>query len=94
MNRRDFLRCLGGAAVTWPLGASAEQTTSRTIGWFSFRSAGTRRLMSATRYAVMMLRSAKTLDHYDYLDRDIVYPNLSITRAYLPSYVRFRQTGH
>jgi hypothetical protein len=50
--------------------------------------------MSATRYAVMMLRSAKTLDHYDYLDRDIVYPNLSITRAYLPSYVRFRQTGH
>jgi hypothetical protein len=35
-------------------------------------------LMSATRYATMSLRHAKTLDHYDYLDRNIVYPNLGI----------------
>ena len=35
-------------------------------------------LMSATRYAVMMLRSAKTVDFYDAMDRDIVYPNLGI----------------
>jgi hypothetical protein len=35
-------------------------------------------LMSATRYAVMMLRSAKTADFYDAMDRDIVYPNLGI----------------
>jgi hypothetical protein len=35
-------------------------------------------LMSATRYAVMMLRNAKTLDHYDCLDRDIVYWNLGL----------------
>jgi hypothetical protein len=35
-------------------------------------------LMSAMRYATMMLRHARTLDHYDYLDRDIVYPNLGI----------------
>jgi hypothetical protein len=35
-------------------------------------------LMSATRYAVMMLRSAKTADLYDAMDRDIVYPNLGI----------------
>jgi hypothetical protein len=34
--------------------------------------------MSATRYAVMMLRNAKTLDHYDYLDRDIVYSSLGL----------------
>jgi hypothetical protein len=43
--------------------------------------------MSATRYAVMMLRNAKILDHYnyldhyDYLDLDIVYPNVGITKC-------------
>ena len=35
-------------------------------------------LMSATRYAIMMLRSAKTVKFYDAMDRDIVYPNLGI----------------
>ena len=35
-------------------------------------------LMTATRYAVMMLRSAKTADFYDAMDRDIVYPPLGI----------------
>ena len=35
-------------------------------------------LMSATRHAVMMLRSAKTVDFYDAMDRDIVYPNLGL----------------
>jgi putative ABC transport system substrate-binding protein len=32
---------LGGVAATWPLTARAQQTTSRTIGWFSLRSADT-----------------------------------------------------
>jgi putative tryptophan/tyrosine transport system substrate-binding protein len=41
MRRREFLRCLGGIAATWPLAAGAQQTTSRTIGWFSLRSADT-----------------------------------------------------
>ena len=41
MRRREFLRCLGGIAATWPLAADAQQTTSRTIGWFSLRSADT-----------------------------------------------------
>jgi hypothetical protein len=40
MRRRDFLRCLGGSAATWPLVASAQQT-NRTIGWLSLRSADT-----------------------------------------------------
>ena len=35
-------------------------------------------LMSATRYAVMMLRSAKRIDFYDAMDRDIVYPNYGL----------------
>jgi hypothetical protein len=34
--------------------------------------------MSATRYACMMLRDAKTLDWYDWTERDIIYPNLGI----------------
>ena len=41
MRRRDFLRYLGGGAATWPFATSAQQTTSRTIGWFSLRSADT-----------------------------------------------------
>src|SRR5262245_66079581 len=41
MRRRDFLRCLGGGAVTWPVAARTQQNTIRTIGWFSLRSADT-----------------------------------------------------
>jgi putative tryptophan/tyrosine transport system substrate-binding protein len=41
MRRREFLRCLGGVAATWPLAAGAQQTASRTIAWFSLRSADT-----------------------------------------------------
>ena len=35
-------------------------------------------LMSATRYAAMCLRWARTADFCDAMDRDIVYPNLCI----------------
>ena len=40
MRRREFIAALGGAAAV-PFAARAQQTTSRTIGWFSLRSADT-----------------------------------------------------
>src|SRR4051794_13409936 len=35
MNRRDLLAVLGGAAVTWPCFAKAEQKAMPVIGWVS-----------------------------------------------------------
>ncbi|MGA8470491.1 MAG: hypothetical protein WB721_16855 [Pseudolabrys sp.] len=40
MRRRDFLAGVTGA-LAMPLSARAQQTTTRTIGWFSLRSADT-----------------------------------------------------
>src|SRR5262245_1718268 len=43
MRRRDFIAAIGAAAgcVSAPLAARAQQTTTRTIGWLSLRSADT-----------------------------------------------------
>jgi len=43
MRRRDVITALGAAAGCWsaPLAARAQQTTQRTIGWLSLRSADT-----------------------------------------------------
>src|SRR6478672_13881892 len=40
MRRREFLAGLTGA-LAMPFSARAQQTTTRTIGWFSLRSADT-----------------------------------------------------
>lgn len=39
MRRRELITLLGGAAAACPFASRAQQTTSRTIGWLSLRSA-------------------------------------------------------
>ena len=41
MKRREFITLIGAAAAGWSVAAQAQQTTTRTIGWLSLRSADT-----------------------------------------------------
>jgi putative ABC transport system substrate-binding protein len=47
MKRREFIAAIGGAAVVWPFGASAQQAGLPVIGYMSSRSASDSRLLVA-----------------------------------------------
>jgi putative ABC transport system substrate-binding protein len=48
MRRREFIALIGGAAVAWPLPASAQQPAMQVVGWLNSGTAGDALFMSVT----------------------------------------------
>jgi putative tryptophan/tyrosine transport system substrate-binding protein len=78
MQRREFITFLGGAAVTWPLGARAQQTAMPVIGFMNVSTrearagllAEFRKGVSETGYIVgqnLMIEDRWAEDHEDRL---------------------------
>ncbi len=47
MRRRDFIKMIGGTAISWPLAARAQQAANPVIGFLSGRSSGESRYLIA-----------------------------------------------
>ena len=60
MRRREFITILGGAAVVWPLAASAQQTAMPVVGFVNSAS--------AKNYTTLLAAFLKGLRETGYID--------------------------
>lgn len=60
MRRRKFIKYLGGAAATWPVGARAQQVGMARIGILNFDNPEPLGTLLRTRCATLAMKEART----------------------------------